>query len=192
MLIWKVKHPSGFIGADLPSQGMFLFHFISFFPYVNCTESAGGLAFSPGDSSDSCFLLMLSLWHSEQRCFKGQRNGVGLREKIGFTLQCVLVSPSYHCSLAQCCSFNTMAVRKVEFLHMGNSATSKLGHLNYTSPSFFQGGGIRRAEQNECLSKPGAHKLVGFQCCCVGPGIHRAWLCACEAVFQSPLVSGGF
>jgi len=62
------------------------FHFISFFPYVNRTESAGGLAFSPGDSSDSCFLLMLSLWHSEQGCFKGQRNRVGLREKNRFNL----------------------------------------------------------------------------------------------------------
>jgi len=86
VLVWKVKHPSGFTGADLPSQGMFSFHFISFFPYVNRTESAGGLAFSPGDSSDSCFLLMLSLWHSEQGCFKGQRNRVGLREKNRFNL----------------------------------------------------------------------------------------------------------
>lgn len=65
---------------------------------------------------------------------------------------------------------------------MDNTATSKLGNPNYTNPSFLRGGGIYRVEQNECLSKPG---VVSVQCCCVGPGNHRAQLCDCRQRFKT-------
>lgn len=83
--------------------------------HVNWTEDTGGLAVFSGRFKQQLFFSDTISSALRARMFQRTEEwgwAVRKKKKKDLTSQCVLVSHSHHCSLAQCCSFITTAVRR--------------------------------------------------------------------------------
>lgn len=107
----KVKHPSGFPGADLPSQVMF---WVSPRPTLcNRYRGHGRFGLFLGDvQATVVFSDAISLAPRAGMFQRTEEWGWAVEKKKGLRSQCLLVSCNHYRSLAQCCSFITSTVRR--------------------------------------------------------------------------------